>query len=95
MSKQAKPLNKLIYQFLKSIGIRDKIEENFAIVYWDMVVGKEISEKTEPFKVVKGILFVKVNDAVWRNELQFFKHEIIQKLNNKIGKKIVEDIKFY
>lgn len=92
---QARSINKLIFQFLKGIGIKDKIEENFAIVYWDSVVGKEIAEKTEPFKVLKGSLFVKVADTVWRNELQYFKNEIIEKLNKKIGKKIIKDIKFY
>ncbi|HFE64430.1 hypothetical protein B1H10_00890 [candidate division KSB1 bacterium 4484_188] len=91
----AKPLNKLIDQFLQSIGIKEKIEENFAFVYWDSVVGKEISERTEPFKMVKGNLFVKVKDAAWRNELQFFKNEIIEKLNKKIGKNVVSDIKFF
>ncbi|MEJ2634993.1 MAG: DUF721 domain-containing protein [Calditrichia bacterium] len=92
---EAKPLNKLIYQFLQSIGIKDRFEENLAIAYWDIVVGKEISQKTEPYKVAKGILFVRVNDTVWRNELQFFKNEICEKLNNKIGKKLINDIKFY
>jgi len=92
---EAKQLNGLIYRFLQSIGIKDKIEENFAIVYWDAVVGKEIAKKTEPFKVIKGSLFVRVDDTVWRNELQFLKHEIIEKLNKKIGKNIINDIKFY
>lgn len=93
--KEAKPLNQLIYQFLHNLGIKEKIEENFAIAYWDSVVGKDISKRTEPFKISKGILFVKVNDTTWRNELQYFKNEIIEKLNKKIGKKIVKDIKFY
>jgi len=90
-----KPVSQLIEQFLKSLGIQAKIEENLAIVHWDQTVGKEISERTEPFKIVRGILFVKVNDPVWRNELQFFKGEIIEKLNHKIGRNIVKDIKFY
>ena len=93
--REAKPLNKLIDQYLQSVGIKGKIKENFAIVYWDSVVGKEISEITEPFRVSRGILFVKVNDTVWRNELQFFKNEIIEKLNKKIGKRLINDIKFY
>ncbi len=93
--KQAQPLNQLIAQFLKSLGFEGKVEENYAIVYWDSVVGKEISEHTVPFKVAKGILFVRVEDNVWRYELQFLKNEIIEKLNRKIGKKIVNDIKFY
>jgi len=92
---EAKPINKLIFQFLKSIGVKEKIDENFAIIYWDNVVGKEISAQTEPFKVLKGSLFVKVKDSVWRNELQFFKNEILDKLNRKIGKQIIRDIKFY
>lgn len=90
-----KPVSQLIEQFLQSVGIQGKIEENFAIVHWDMAVGKEISEQTEPYKIVRGILFVRVKDPVWRNELQFFKEEIIKKLNHKIGKNIVKDIKFY
>lgn len=90
-----KPVSQLIEQFLQSVGIQGKIEENFAIVYWDQAVGKEISERTEPFKITKGILFVKVKDPVWRNELQFFKEEIIKKLNDKIGRNIVKEIKFY
>ncbi len=91
----AKPLNQLIHQFLESIGIGGKIEENLAMVYWDSVVGKEISQHTNPFKIAEGILYVKVNDPVWRNELQFFKNDIIEKLNTKMGKHLVKDVKFY
>jgi predicted nucleic acid-binding Zn ribbon protein len=91
----AKPVSQIIGQFLKSVGIAGKIEQNYAIVYWDQAVGKEIAERTEPYKIAQGILFVKVTDPVWRNELQFFKNDIIEKLNHKIGKKIVKDIKFY
>ncbi len=93
--KEAKPLNQLITQFLKSIGIHERVEENLAIAFWDAVVGEEIARHTEPIKVARGILFVRVDDTVWRNELQFFKTDILQKLNEKIGKKVVKDIKFY
>ncbi|GAB4365992.1 MAG: hypothetical protein Kow0042_05560 [Calditrichia bacterium] len=92
---EAKPLGTLIAKFLESIGIKEKIDENFAFVYWDSTVGKEISQKTEPIKIINGNLFVRVNDTVWRNELQFFKNDIIEKLNNKIGKRVIKDIKFY
>lgn len=91
---QAKQLNQLIDQFLNSIGIKDKIDQYSSFAYWDKVVGKEIADRTEPFSISKGVLFVKVADTAWRNELQYFKNEIIQKLNKKIGKKIVTDIKF-
>lgn len=91
----AKPLNQLIQQFLESVGIGGKIEENLPMVYWDSVVGKDISRQTTPYKIADGILYVKVEDPVWRNELQFFKSEIIQKLNSKTGKQLIKDVKFF
>ncbi|MBN2365108.1 MAG: DUF721 domain-containing protein [Calditrichaeota bacterium] len=92
---EAKPLNQLIQQFFRAIGIDLKFEENLAFVYWDQVVGKEISERTEPYRISDGILSVRVKDPAWRNELHFFKKDIQEKLNHKIGKRIIKDIKFY
>lgn len=84
-----------LLSFLKSIGLRDHFEENLAIAFWNSTVGKQISDHTDPQKVTGGILFVKVDNDVWRNELSYMKHEIIQKLNRKIGKKVIQEIKFY
>jgi predicted nucleic acid-binding Zn ribbon protein len=92
---QPKPIGQLIQQFLQSTGISEKIEENYAMAYWDKIVGKEISEQTEPYRISDGVLFVKVADPAWRNELQFFKTEIINKLNKILKNSAVKDIKFY
>ncbi|GAB4338487.1 MAG: hypothetical protein Kow0037_22550 [Calditrichia bacterium] len=91
----ARPLNQLIYQLLESLGIKERVEEHFAFVYWDSAVGKQIAAQTEPKKIVNGTLFVKVSNTIWRNELTFMKPDIIGKLNHKIGKNVVKDIKFY
>ncbi len=93
--KKEKPIREILEKFFKSIGVEERLEENLAFAYWDSVVGKEIATHTEPQKIVKGTVIVKVDNDVWRNELSFFKHEIIQKLNQKIGKKIIQEIKFY
>jgi predicted nucleic acid-binding Zn ribbon protein len=90
-----KPVKEILLKFFKSAGIENRLEENLAFAYWDTVVGKEIALHTEPEKIVRGTMVVKVDNDVWRNELAFFKHEIIQKLNNKIGKKLIQEIKFY
>ncbi|MFZ0391343.1 MAG: DUF721 domain-containing protein [Calditrichia bacterium] len=89
------PLQKLLYQYLKVAGLQEKFESYLPFLFWDQTVGPRISEKTEPYKVVNGSLFVKVPDSVWRNELQYMKVEIIEKLNQKIGKSVIRDIKFY
>lgn len=90
-----KPIREILQRFFKSVGIENRLEENLAFAFWDSVVGKEISLHTEPEKIIRGTMMVKVDNDVWRNELAFFKNEIIQKLNQKIGKKIIQEIKFY
>jgi predicted nucleic acid-binding Zn ribbon protein len=93
--RKEKPIRDILEKFFRSLGVEERLEENLAFAYWDSVVGKEIANHTEPEKIVKGTVMVKVDNDVWRNELSFFKHEIIQKLNQKIGKKIIQEIKFY
>lgn len=88
-------IREAILGFFKAAGMRERFDENLAIAFWDVCVGKEIARHTDPQKVKKGIIFVKVDNDVWRNELLFFKHQIIQKLNEKIGKKVIQEIKFY
>jgi len=90
-----KSIKNIILDIFNKPGVKEKFNENLAIAYWDSVVGREISRHTDPQKVVAGTIFVKVDDATWRNELTFFKNEIIQKLNQKIGKKVINEIKFY
>lgn len=94
-TRREKPIREVLEKFFKTLGIENRLEENLAFAFWDSVVGKEISLHTEPEKIVKGTIMVKVDNDVWRNELTFFKNEIIQKLNRKIGKKIIQEIKFY
>lgn len=92
---RAKHVRDAIVSFFQSIGMREKFDENLSIAFWDTCVGKEIARHTEPQKVVKGTMFVRVDNDVWRNELTFLKNEIIQKLNQKVGKKAIREIKFY
>ena len=85
----------IISKFLKTAGLENRIDEYMTFTHWDSVVGKEISKHTEPEKITGGTVFVKVDSDVWRNELAYFRNEIICKLNEKIGKNIVKEIRFY
>lgn len=94
-ARKEKSIKDVLQKFFKSVGIEERFEENLTFAYWDSVVGKEIASHTNPEKIVMGTVMVKVDNDVWRNELAFFKHEIIKKLNDRIGKRIIQEIKFY
>ena len=62
--------------------------------FWEEVVGEKIAGVAVPVKNKKGVLFVKVEDAVWRFELTRRKEEIITKVNEHSNKNTLKDIVF-
>ena len=93
--KSIKSIDTALDELIENLGIRKKLTELDAIYYWETVVGKQIAQMTEATRILKGILFVNVKTSTWRNELTLRKKEIIEKLNNYLGKDIVKDIKFH
>ena len=84
----------VIKKFLKKTGLEKGVKEQEALVLWNKIVGSKISKNTKPISIKKGVLEVKVSTATWKQELQFQKIEIIKKLNKKLNKNIVKEIKF-
>ena len=80
--------------FLKKSGLDKGVKQNTALLIWDEVVGENIAEKTRAEKVEHGTLTIKVDNSSWRQELVFKKKEIIDKLNSRIGKKTIKEIRF-
>jgi predicted nucleic acid-binding Zn ribbon protein len=62
--------------------------------YWEEVVGEKIGKVAVPVKNKKGVLFVKVEDSVWRFELTRRKEELITKINEFSNKSKIKDIVF-
>ncbi len=90
-----KTLEQAIKSLIKDLGIETQLLENQVLNIWSIVVGKRISEISKAEKVENKILFIKVLNSSWRNELLYHKRNIIDKLNKKIGKKVVDDIKLF
>ena len=90
-----KTLEHAINKLIKDLGIENKVLDNQVLNSWNSIVGKRISEISKAEKIENRILFVKVLNSSWRNELLYHKKTIIDKLNKKMGKKIVDDIKLF
>jgi len=61
---------------------------------WEDMVGPTIAENTRPEAIKGKLLLVNVSSAPWMQQLQFLKPELIEKLNETLGKKVVGDIRF-
>jgi len=83
-----------IDSMLKRFGIDNAIAQNKALNNWNEIVGERVARNTQPDKVEHGVIFVKVSSSTWRQKLYFQKKEILQKINNAIGKNVIRDIRF-
>lgn len=83
---------RIIQSYIHDLGIEKPILQHQAIIIWPQIVGDNISQVTEPLRLKDGKLFVRVNNDSWRNELVYYKSDIIGKLNRYLGQSIVEEI---
>lgn len=61
---------------------------------WSGAVGPAIAENTRPAAFKGTLLIVHAASSAWVHQLQFLKNDIIGKVNQSLGKKLVKDIKF-
>lgn len=88
------PVSEIVPKVIKSIGLKKKADEIQVLLDWNSIVGAEISKKTKPAGVKRGVLNVLVESSAWMNELQLMKPEIMAKIENRFGRNRIRDIKF-
>ena len=86
-------LKKVLKKTIENSGFKNAILQEDAVSAWSDVVGKNISEISKATSVDRGVLFIKVESATWKQELYMQKNEIINKINKKIGSKAIKEIR--
>jgi hypothetical protein len=61
---------------------------------WDGAVGDVIAQNAKPAAFKGRILLVHVTSSTWVHQLQFLKKEMIAKLDQALGKSLIDDLKF-
>ena len=75
---------------------RSDCDEELSQVWglWENAVGDVIAKNTKPEAFKGKLLLVLVSSPPWMHQLQFLKKDIINKVNQTLGKELVQDIKF-
>ena len=74
---KAQSIGNVFAELFRDLGISKAIEQNKAVVEWPEIVGERVAEVSQAEKIEKGVLFVRVESPVWRNELSFMKQNLI------------------
>lgn len=86
-------IDEILARALKKRQVPFRAEDRHLADLWEKAVGPQIAAQSRPGNLRKGILFVKVSNSVWMQQLHFLKEEIIGKFN-VLEKAPITDIRF-
>ena len=86
------PLKKTIDQLLRAYGYQDQLDEIEIIKVYEELVGQMFANHTQKIAVKNRRLYVKLDSASLKQELNYVKEGIVQKLNRKIGRNLIDKI---
>lgn len=83
-----------INDLLKDYHLKGRFDEARLISSWERLMGKTIANRTGKIYIKKQVLFVEINSAPLKHELNLSKNKIIDIFVREIGPGIIEEIIF-
>ncbi len=71
-----------------------KLALNQLFLFWDEAVGLAIAAQAQPLVVRGDVLWVRVSDSVWMQQLYFQKLDLLDQLNRRLKQGRLADIRF-
>jgi hypothetical protein len=91
---QLEKVGAVLEKSLKRLELGTRLDEYGVWPVWNEVVGAPIARNAQPEKIRNGTLFVRVTSPVWKQQLQYMKEMIAEKLNGRLRAGVVKNIFF-
>ena len=90
--ERAEQLGGLLEALVADLGLEHKLGEYRARQVWEEAVGPTLAAQSRPLKVRNGRMEVAVPSAVWRTQLSFMQKDIVDRINQLAGQKIIREL---
>jgi predicted nucleic acid-binding Zn ribbon protein len=87
-------LSGLLPRVLKQLGLDQGLLGWRTVSEWPQVVGPRIARHTRAVAFRDGVLQVEVEGSAWMHELGFLKRDLVRKVNEHAGSRLVRDVRF-
>jgi predicted nucleic acid-binding Zn ribbon protein len=85
----------LLPKLMQRLGLKERLHETEVMEAWSKIVGEFIAAHSAPVALREGILYVRVLQPALHYELeQVSKIDILRKLKQRFGGKVIRDIRF-
>ncbi|MDR1594442.1 MAG: DUF721 domain-containing protein [Prevotellaceae bacterium] len=92
--RRSKPVavGNLLSVFLKEFGLEKSYSNYKTLKLWDEILGNVVSRATLSKRLEGKKLYVNLSSSVVRSELFMMRSEIINEINRRAGKNVVEEL---
>ncbi|MDD3657051.1 MAG: DUF721 domain-containing protein [Atribacterota bacterium] len=91
-NNEPKQIDEVIQTFFRKRNWTQRINGYNLFSSWEDILPLKISLNTKPIKIQNNILFLMVKNHIWASEISIRKGEIINIINKKIGRDLIEDV---
>lgn len=86
-------LGEAIKAYMKQNNLHDTAAVQKVMQDWGRLMGRPIQENTEKIWFREGILYVRMNNPVWKSELNLGRSKIRDMLNKEMGRDLINEVK--
>ena len=80
-----------LVSYLRESGLEQSVLEVQVVEAWPKVMGDIVNKLTRSVEVKDGMLIVRVNSAALKTQLFENRFELVRKLNEAVGAKVIHD----
>lgn len=91
MKSNSSDITDALVSFLRESGLERSVLEVQVEEAWPRVMGTMIAQMTRSVEVKEGMLYVRVSSAALKAQLFENRFELVRKLNEAVGAKVIKD----
>jgi hypothetical protein len=85
-------IQEAMQQFLKQSRLKHGIQAAQIESLWEGIMGKTIAKYTDKIQIIGSTLYITSTVAPLKNELLYQKEQIIERVNEALGEKIIKEV---
>jgi predicted nucleic acid-binding Zn ribbon protein len=85
-------LQDAIQQFLQKSRLKSGIQALRIEEIWEKIMGKTVAKYTDKIQIINHTLYITSSVAPLKNELLYQKENIITRINEALGEKLIEEV---
>lgn len=85
-------IGEALKEFLKKSKLKSGVQSMQIKDAWEEIMGKTIANYTDKIEIINSTLFVYTSVAPLKNELIYQKPKIVERVNEALGEKVINEV---